>query len=215
VRLDGPRYRVPTQPRRSVRRLLTAGFALGLLAGCSQPAIIHQGAASPRPSALGARQRGPAVMSRSRPLMLRIPAIDVTSALIRLGLRPDGTMQVPPKGFPAGWFTGAPTPGERGPAIIVGHVDWAGRPGVFGRLHQLSPGSAIEVGRADGTVAHFRITAVRSFDKDAFPTDLVYGNLDRAALRLITCGGSFDRRRHSYRDNVIVFADMSALAPAN
>jgi sortase (surface protein transpeptidase) len=152
-------------------------------------------------------------MSRSRPVELLIPAIDVTSALIPLGLRRDGSMQVPPKGFPAGWYTGAPTPGERGPAIIVGHVDWAGRAAVFGRLRQVAPGDAIDVERADGTVAHFRTVAVRSFDKDAFPTSLVYGNLDRAALRLITCGGSFDRRRHSYRDNVIVFADLAALPP--
>ncbi len=175
-----------------------------------EPEVIHQVSVTRAPDRASAQaeQAQPAVMSRSRPVQLAIPAIDVTSRLIRLGLNADGSMQVPPKGFPAGWFTGAPAPGQRGPAVIVGHVDWAGRPGVFARLHTLVSGDLIMVRRADGTVARFRVSTVRSFDKDAFPTDLVYGNQARAVLRLITCGGSFDRQRHSYRKNVIVFAEL-------
>jgi LPXTG-site transpeptidase (sortase) family protein len=124
-----------------------------------------------------------------------------------LGLRSDGTMQVPARGFPAGWFTGAPTPGELGPAIIAGHVDMKG-PGVFYDLHKLTAGDRVIVTRKDGTEPVFRVTQVQRFAKDAFPTKLVYGNIDHAGLRLITCGGTFNRSTGHYQDNIVVFADL-------
>jgi Sortase family. len=139
---------------------------------------------------------------------VRIPAIGVDSGLIGLGLRGDGTMEVPPDGFPAGWYTGAPTPGELGPAIIAGHVDWGGRPGVFYHLRDLKPDDAVTVTRKDGSVATFRVTRVEKYLKNSFPTDVVYGDIDHAGLRLITCGGLFDRRARSYDDNIVVFADL-------
>lgn len=128
--------------------------------------------------------------------------------MIPLGLATNGTLEVPPSGTPAGWFTGAPTPGERGPAIIVGHVDWKGRRGVFNRLHALKSGDRVLVSRADGVVATFEVTAVRRFAKDRFPTRLVYGDLDRSGLRLITCGGYFNQGKHSYEDNIVAFAEL-------
>jgi sortase (surface protein transpeptidase) len=124
-----------------------------------------------------------------------------------LGLRADGTMEVPPAGFPAGWYTGAPTPGELGPAIIAGHVDWTG-PGVFYDLHKLVPDDEVAVGREDGSVAVFRVTRVEQYPKDEFPTELVYGNTDHAALRLITCGGAWNAHTRHYEDNIIAFADF-------
>ncbi len=125
-----------------------------------------------------------------------------------LGLRRDGTLEVPPQGFPAGWYTGAPTPGELGPAIIAGHVDWGGHPGVFHELRDLAPGDEVAVDRRDGSTAVFRVTRVEQFPKDAFPTAAVYGDIDHAGLRLITCGGSFDRRARSYDDNIVAFAEL-------
>jgi len=139
---------------------------------------------------------------------VQIPAIGVDSALMGLGLRDDGTMQLPSTGFPAGWYTGAPSPGERGPAIIAGHVDWGGHPGVFYGLRDLVPGAEVTVARADGSTAVFRVSRVQTFPKEAFPTDAVYGNLDHPGLRLITCGGSFDRAARSYVDNIVAFADL-------
>ena len=157
--------------------------------------------------------RGPAVeaapLARSTPVRLRIAAIGVDSRLMDLGLRADGSLEVPPSGFPAGWYTGAPTPGELGPAIIVGHIDWNG-PGVFYDLHKLKPGDQVTVTRADGSKPAFRITRVAQFRKDQFPTKLVYGNIDHAGLRLITCGGSFNSRSGHYEDNIVVFADLIA-----
>ena len=151
-------------------------------------------------------------LARSVPVRLQIAAIGVDSRLMDLGLKADGTMQVPPSGFPAGWFTGAPTPGELGPAIIAGHVDWKG-PGVFYDLHSLKPGDRVTVTRKDGTKPVFRVTRVQQFPKDQFPTKSVYGNIDHAGLRLITCGGSFNSSTGHYEDNIVAFADL--VAPAS
>jgi hypothetical protein len=165
---------------------------------------------TPAPSAQSAVGPGARVvtMARSNPVRDRIPAIGVDSVLMRLGALADGTMEVPPVGFPAGWYSNAPTPGELGPAILAGHVDWGGRPGVFYRLRDLKSGDKITVDRQDGTVAVFRVTRVEQFPKNAFPTGLVYGDIDHAGLRVITCGGAFDRRARSYKSNIVVFADL-------
>ena len=121
-------------------------------------------------------------------------------------------MEVPPEGFPAGWYTGAPTPGERGPAIIAGHVDWTG-PAVFYRLRDLVPDDEVTVARADGSQAVFRVTEVKKFPKAQFPTALVYGNIDVAGLRLITCGGVFNHASGHYEDNIVVFAELVRHTP--
>lgn len=151
-------------------------------------------------------------MATSVPVRLRVPMIGVDSGLTALGLQADGTLQVPVAGFPAGWYTGGPTPGEVGPAVLAGHVDWAGRPGVFARLQDLAVGAGITVDRADLSTARFVVTRVERLPKGAFPTDAVYGNLDHPGLRLVTCGGSFDRNVHHYRDNIVVFADLVSTA---
>lgn len=152
-------------------------------------------------------------MARSVPVEVRIPAIGVHSALMGLGLEDDGTLEVPPGAFPAGWFTGAPTPGETGPAIIAGHVQWNAESGVFKRLDDLRPHDRIVVDRANGSRAVFQVTRVEEYAKSAFPTDLVYGNIDHAGLRLITCGG-LDEQAGTYEDNTIVFAELVAARTA-
>ncbi|MFC0646098.1 class F sortase [Cellulomonas phragmiteti] len=146
-------------------------------------------------------------MAASVPVRVQIPAIGVDAELMRLGLQADGTMEVPPGGFPAGWFDGAPTPGELGPAVIAGHVDWAG-PGVFAELAQVSAGDEIRVVRTDGTAPVFVVTAVEEHPKDLFPSAAVYGDIEHAGLRLITCGGEWDPEVLHYRANVVVFAEL-------
>lgn len=146
-------------------------------------------------------------MSRSVPLRVVIPAIGVDSRLMALGLQQDGSLQVPPSGFPAGWYTGGPTPGELGPAVVVGHVHWGDRWGVFKALRRLAPSDQVLVRRRDGSTAVFRVTSTRHFAKDAFPTRRVYGDIGHAGLRLITCGGH-DLRTGTYDDNVVVFATL-------
>ena len=155
--------------------------------------------------------KGP-ILPGSIPVSLSIPALGVTSSLLQLGLNPDGSVAVPDLNDPdskAGWYKYSPTPGSMGPAIILGHIDSAKYgPGVFYHLGDLQPGNLINITRGDGTVAVFRVDGVRSYPKNDFPTPTVYGNLDYAGLRLITCGGVFDPDAHSYESNIVAFASL-------
>jgi sortase (surface protein transpeptidase) len=139
------------------------------------------------------------------PLTISIPAIGVFSELLPIGVLADGTVAVPVDPFVAGWFTGGPRPGERGPAVIVGHVDSKkSGPGVFWDLVRLPVGSIVTITTTTGT-NDFVVDAVERFPKDRFPTERIYGPVPRPALRLVTCGGSFDRSIGHYRDNVVAF----------
>ncbi len=159
-------------------------------------------------------------LARSLPISISIPAIGVNSRLLYVGLNPDGTIQVPPLNDPpltneAAWYKYSPTPGQLGPSIIEGHVDSSNAgPSVFFRLGALKPGDLVYITLADRQVAVFRITGVRLYLKDQFPTSTVYGNTDYAALRLITCGGSFDEQSRHYRSNVVAFASLVSSRPA-
>ncbi|MGY1858505.1 class F sortase [Modestobacter sp. SYSU DS0290] len=153
----------------------------------------------------------------AEPVSLSIPAIGVTSELMRLGLNDDGTVEVPPlePDDQAGWYERGPAPGAVGPAALLGHVDSAAHgPGVFFELGALQPGDEVEVGRTDGSVAVFAVDRVERHPKDDFPTIEVYGDTDDAQLRLITCGGDFDSAARSYEDNVIAFATLVRTQPA-
>ena len=143
------------------------------------------------------------------PTRVRVPAIDVDSGLVRLGVDEDRVL-VPPTDFgTAGWFAGGPAPGATGPAVLAGHVDSAEGPAVFFRLADLAPGDEVLVDRADGSTARFEVRSVDRYPKDAFPTDEVYGPTTGPELRLITCGGEFDADERSYRDNVVVTAVLA------
>lgn len=147
------------------------------------------------------------------PATLQIPAIGVETPLIALGLQRDGTVAVPPLGptAPAGWYRYGTIPGEPGAAVILGHVDSArDGPAVFYRLRELKPGDLVRVGRADGRTVVFVVTRTARYLKRDFPTDAVYGPVNQPELRLVTCGGSFDRLRGTYRDNLVVYAVLSS-----
>jgi hypothetical protein len=168
--------------------------------------------AGPRPAPPGFEVGGLpdrlAVPGGAPPVRLTVPAIGVETPLVPLGLEPDRTMQVPEDFGRAGWFAGGPAPGQPGPAVIAGHVDSRTGPAVFYRLRDLRPGDPIEVTRTDGTRLRFAVEATRSFPKTRFPTDAVFGPTPAAELRLVTCTGTFDRARGSYRDNLVVFARL-------
>lgn len=175
----------------------------------SRDASLMDGSSSPR----AVQPRGP-VLARSTPVQLDIASVSIHTRLLRLGLNTDGTLQVPWKPLLAGWFNGSPTPGEVGPSVIAGHVDSAQTgPAVFYRLGQVTPGDRIDVTRTDGTVATFRTSAVRMYAKDRFPTTTVYGDTDRASLRLITCG-NWNSSSQEYDGNVVVFAELVGHASA-
>ena len=148
-------------------------------------------------------------MPPAEPTHVEIPAIGVSSDLLSLGQNPDGTIEVPPldRNSRAGCYRTSPTPGELGPAVLLGHVDSAAYgPGVFFKLGALRAGDTVTVSRVDHTVATFRVTRVSSVPKDHFPTLDVYGNTDDAELRLITCGGQFDSATRNYLSNIVVYA---------
>ena len=118
-------------------------------------------------------------------------------------------MEVPEDPAQAGWYTFGPTPGSLGPAVIAGHVTWNGAPAVFFALGELRPGDRVRVARADDRVAVFEVTQVRTYPKSRFPTKEVFGPVDHAGLRLITCGGDYDGSAHRYSDNVVVYARLA------
>jgi hypothetical protein len=154
--------------------------------------------------------KGP-VLSASPPVSIAIPAINVQSPTQKLGLMKDGTIEVPPleDTNATGWYTGSPAPGALGPSVILGHVDSAKNgPSVFYSLGTLKPGDEVSVNRGDGSVAVFKVDGVRQYGKDNFPTEVVYGNLNYAGLRLITCGGTFDPKSGHYESNIIAFASL-------
>ncbi|MFJ5992036.1 class F sortase [Lentzea sp. NPDC092896] len=193
-----------------MKTLVTALVALALLTGCAAApdAALPTGPA-PSTTATASSTSG-AGLPASEPTEVRIPKIGAKSSLVPLGLNPDETIEVPPVEQPmqAGWYELARTPGEPGPAVLLGHVDGNKQPGIFFRLKELVAGDEVEVSRKDGTTARFRVTRTEQIAKDSFPTEAVYGDTTTPELRLITCGGSFDTAAHSYRDNVIVYAKL-------
>jgi sortase (surface protein transpeptidase) len=198
-------------------RISLSLLPLVLLAGCQRAPADPAVTTTPTVVTAPATTTGKAtathrelVRPSAPPVRIQIPAIGVSSALVRLGLNPDGTMQVPGDYGVAGWFTGGPAPGETGPAVIAGHVDSRSGPAVFYRLGDLRNGDAIKILRADGTTARFVVDNVARYPKQAFPTQAVFGPAPDPVLRLITCGGRFDRSRRSYVDNVIVTAHLAA-----
>lgn len=200
-----------------------------LLAGCASGATpdaaarppgtkAPAGATAPAGTKAPAGTTAPAKVAELKPSVptrLTIASIGVDTPLTGLGLQADGSVEVPPVAAhaPAGWYRESPTPGQLGPAVILGHVT-VGKygDGVFVRLAELKPGARVTVRRADGTDAAFTVYAVRTVAKDRFPTGDVYGDTTRPELRLITCGGP--RTGSGYRDNVVVFASFDGAGAA-
>ncbi len=185
-----------------------AAIAFAVLSQVHAPQPARTAAGTVGPSAAGAR--GPS-LRRSLPVSVDIPAIGVHSALLRLGVNADGTIAVPPLTTSAGeaaWYRYSATPGQIGAAVIEGHVDSRRGPAVFFRLGALRPGDTIDVTLTDGITAIFRVTGVREYSKARFPSRMIYGDADYAALRLITCGGSFDSATGHYLSSTVVFASL-------
>jgi hypothetical protein len=130
----------------------------------------------------------------------------LSAPVVPLGLDRTGALEVPRDFAETGWWTGGARPGERGPAVVVGHVDSSSGPAVFFRLGDLPRGDAITVERVDGSRVRFRVKRSGRYPKARFPTAQVYGPTRAAALRLITCSGTFDRATGHYLDNTVVDA---------
>lgn len=183
------------------------------------PAAPAPAAPAPESSAAGAvpRQASPSpatapAMPPSVPTRIKIPAIAVDAPFTPLSIGASGRLDAPPPNDKnlVGWFKGGVTPGERGASIVAGHVDTKTGPAVFLQLRFLRPGATVNISRADGTVASFKVDTVETFSKAKFPDKRVYADTPDAQLRLITCGGEYDRKAKDYEDNVVVFAHLDS-----
>ncbi|MGW1891616.1 class F sortase [Streptomyces sp. NPDC002004] len=152
-------------------------------------------------------------LSSAAPQRLDIPSIQVQAPVVPRGLDRDGAVDPPPydQSETVGWYQGGPAPGAPGAALLVAHLDTDSRPAVFHRLSALRPGAKIRVTRADGTLAEFTVDDIEVQSRDHFDAGQVYGphQQGRAELRLITCGGRYDRSRHAYTANVVVSAYLT------
>ncbi len=142
------------------------------------------------------------------PVRVVIPSIGVDARIVRLGLNRDQTMQVPRDLADAGWFAPGPEPGEQGAAVIVGHVNGKGGPGVFARLWKLRAGAVIKVDLEGGSRVTFVAKAMLRVAKTRFPTDRVYARTSKPTLRLITCAGKLNHATGHHAQNRIVFASL-------
>jgi LPXTG-site transpeptidase (sortase) family protein len=144
----------------------------------------------------------------AEPASVSIPAVNLFAKLQPLHVDAKGRL-VPPDHGIAGWYAAGPEPGEQGPAVIAGHLDSKVGPDTFFRLGQVRPGQRIRVGLTDGTKLAFRVTEIKQFSKDNFPTKRVYGATNKPELRMITCAGDYDHAAGHYKDNLVVFADLT------
>jgi sortase (surface protein transpeptidase) len=179
-----------TPARRAVQALLTAGLLLWI--GWLLVMIGRLDQPSPHPAA------------PTGPMTISIPAIGVQAPIVAVGLRADGAMQLP-DADQVGWYKRGPRPGAPGPAVLIGHIDDHTGPDVFYRLRELRPGDEILVGQRDGSTTRFIVERLERHPKTALPVARIWNRTDQSVVRLITCGGIFDRDTGHYRDNVIVF----------
>ncbi|MFF8991477.1 class F sortase [Streptomyces sp. NPDC014983] len=151
-----------------------------------------------------------AALPRSEPTRLVIPKIGVDAPFTRLTLDPAGQLDPPPAANTnlVGWYAKGAAPGEKGTAIIAGHVDTKVSAAVFVNLDDLDTGDRFSVERADGRTANFVVDSSETFAKDDFPSDRVYADAARPEVRLITCAGDYDRTAKDYTDNLVVFAHL-------
>ena len=211
--IGASRPQVDSRVAAPVAATLVAAMLLALV-GTGVVVVRSRGPAMPGGEVVPSAGVGPApptstsvVAPSGEPLRVRIPAIGVVAPLVRLGLNPDRTLEVP-KYQEAGWYTGASRPGSVGPAVIAAHVDSTTGPAVFYRLKELKPGDTVHVDYRHATVT-FSVRESQSFPKSSFPTARVYGATDDAELRLVTCDGTFDRKARSYLSNRVVWAGIA------
>ncbi|MFJ7270194.1 class F sortase [Streptomyces sp. NPDC099050] len=211
--------------RRTSGPLIAAALLASVLTGCggAAPAAAPAAPAAPSGKAGATASAPPAVtptsapaapgtaapMAASAPVRVRIPAAGVdASPLLSLGLAADGTVEVPSvaDGDKIGWYDKGVTPGETGPAVLIGHFDTVRGPAVLKDVSKVRAGDEVTVSRKDGGTAVFRVRELEQVDKKRFPTEKVYGNTARPELRVITCGGEITDGHRP--DNIILYADL-------
>lgn len=183
--------------------------------GISAPTTGDMAAAG-RPSTAGLPPAAPP-LKQAVPLRVDIPDLGVRAPVVARGLDAQGAVDSPPLDQPGvvAWYAAGAKPGAPGTAVFVGHVDTRTKPAVFYRLGSLRPGASVRVGRDDGRVAQFTVEDVEVLDRGHFDARQAYGQRQpgRAELRLITCGGTYDRASGTYAANVVVSAYLTSSTP--
>ncbi|WP_433544305.1 class F sortase (plasmid) [Streptomyces sp. CA-294286] len=199
---------------------MTVSVVTGIVWACSDtpadmPVTTAHGADSGTPAVPKPVRASHPPLPRSSATKLSVPAMTIEAPITGLGLDRAGRLATPPVDNPrlAGWYRDGPSPGEAGTALIVGHRDTRTGPAIFLNLNALDPGDTVSVLRADRRTAVFTVDAVRTYKKEAFPDAEVYGKTRRPELRLLTCGGKFDRKT-GYTANVVVFAHLTDVKEA-
>lgn len=206
----------------SVAGVLLIGFGVsGMLTGTEQqqPVAAQKTTQKTTQKAAPALTEPPEVlvsrvakpMKAVKPTAVYIPRIGVSAPLMELGLDAKGGIQNPPLSPAniAGWYRYGPVPGQKGAAVITGHLDTKTGPAVFAYLRNLRRGDQVQVMRADSSVAIFVVDKVEHTQKKTFPTEKVYGKVAYPGLRVVTCGGVFDKKAGSYKENTIVYAHLA------
>ncbi|MEV0786356.1 class F sortase [Streptomyces sp. NPDC050423] len=186
----------------------TSSAATGTTESAATAGTPAPGPGTASAPASGSSSSSTSSKSASPPVHVSIPSLGINSAVMRLGLNPDRSVEVPPadKGMTVGWYTGGSVPGQPGPAVLIGHNDTRYGRAVFHDLKKITKGADIAVRDDRGAEIHFKVTGRETASKKAFPTARVYGHTEDRALRLITCDGSFDAAGHPV-DNLIVYAE--------
>ncbi|MBC2904992.1 class F sortase [Streptomyces cupreus] len=206
-------------------RLLTgmawAVLLLGLWLWGRDVTDVRDGTSAPTTGDMAAVGRPPDVelpppaspLGEASPQRIDIPGLGIQAPVVASGLDPQGAVDAPPFDRPGvvGWYAAGAAPGAKGAALMVGHVDTETRPAVFYKISALKPGATVRVIRDDGRVAEFTVDDVQVVTRDRFDARQAYGPREpgRAELRLITCGGAFDRASRSYTANVVVSAYLT------
>ena len=188
-----------------LRRTLAGCIGLNLL-GASL--VLGQAEARPVPPLLGDAPSAATSTSNlweGQPTLVEIPTITMAASVLPVGKQADGAMETPAFGK-VGWYREGANPGEIGPTVLVGHVDNRTGPDVFYGLRRLRPGDEVTL-RRGGQVAVFIVTGSERVKKTELPTERIFGATPASTLRLITCGGRFDRRARSYEENLVVYAE--------
>lgn len=175
-------------------------------------ALTQVGATEPvvEPVPVVTTEKASLPLGESKPVRLRIPKLSVDTSFVEVGVTETGEVEVPTGFTEVGWYQYGPTPGELGPAVVLGHVDSYRGPAVFFYLGQLVPGDLVEVVREDDSVAQFQVDKLERYEQGAFPTELVYNNLDHAGIRLVTCSGTYEKGKERYTHNLVVYGSLVA-----
>lgn len=143
-----------------------------------------------------------------KPASLSIPKLNIEVPIKEFGLDKKGNMELPENGKDVAWFEPGFLPGEKGNAVLAGHVDDEKKPAVFFELKELEPGDEILLQDESGETLTFVVREKVAYQKDDAPLRTIFGPSEKRMLNLITCTGYFDREIHNYVERLVVFTEL-------